>query len=80
MALSQSCLTIPPFKDKPAWVLVEETVVDPYIDEWVLMKALDPWNTHVSPQMKPNALISYFYVIIYNQFCIEKLINKEVGL
>ena len=45
--------------------VVEETVVDPYIDEWVLMKALDPWNTHISPQMKPNALIySYFYVII----------------
>ena len=56
-------------------------MADPYIDEWVLMKALDLWNTHVSPQMKPNALIySYFYVIIYNQFGIEKLINKEVGL
>ena len=50
---------------KNTWVLVEETVVDPYIDEWVLMKALDPRNTHLSPKMKPNALIySYFYVII----------------
>ena len=65
MALSQSILAVLRPRDKTTWVLVEETVVDPYIDEWVLMKALDPWNTHVSPQMKPNALIySHFYAII----------------